>query len=125
MQLQAIECRYHPNDDNGCLTVGFRAADDQYLLLSRSLHPSEQDRRLGLDGVHVELSDQGLSCYDGIAEVSVMPILIRFDLTEKGVRSLRVPFVEVSHDLPPERSHQMRMVLRDIFVGLERFADLG
>ena len=54
-----------------------------------------------------------------------MPSLIRFDLTEKGVRCLRVPFVEVSHDLPPERSRQMRMVLRDIFVGLEGFADLG
>lgn len=125
MQLQAIECYYHPNDDNGCLTVGFRAADDQYFLLSRSLHPTEQDRRLGLDGVHVELSDQGLSCYDGIAAVSIMPRLIRFDLTDKGVRSLRVPSVEVSHDLTPERSHQMRMVLRDMFVGLERFADLG
>jgi hypothetical protein len=125
MQLQAIECYYHPNDDNGCLTVGFRAADDQYFLLSRCIHPTEQDRRLSLDGVHIELNDQGFSCYDGIGAVSVMPTRIRFDLSEEGARSLKVPFIEVSYDLPPERSHQMRMVLGDMFVGFERYADFG
>ncbi|MES2709895.1 MAG: Imm10 family immunity protein [Verrucomicrobiota bacterium] len=125
MLLQASECYYHPNDENECLTVGFRTEDDQYFLLSRCIHPTEQDRRLGLDGIHLELNDQRYSCYDGIRSVSVMPTCIRFDLSEQGAGALQTQFIEITHDLPPERSHQMRLILGEMFTGFQRYADLG
>ena len=121
----AAKVYFHPNDDNHCATVGFRAADDSYLLLSRSLQPTEQDKRLGHDSVHTELSDQGFSCYEGIGAVSIFPTLLRFDMNERGAEAMQQTFVEVVHDLPPERSWQMRQVLAVVFDGLNRYADCG
>jgi hypothetical protein len=115
MKLVTTEVYYHPNDDNRCATVGFKAADDSYLLLSRCLHPSEHDIRLGLDGVHVELSDQGFSCYDGIGAVSVFPAMIRFDFNQQGVQAIHQTHIEVHHDSPPERCWQLRQVLGVVF----------
>ena len=59
MELHAsrITCRV----EDGVAMLGF-ADDDinttQYLLLQRTLEPDQQDRRLGMDKVHVELNSQ-------------------------------------------------------------------
>jgi hypothetical protein len=124
VKLVAAEVCFHPDDENHCATVGFRATDNAYLLLTRSLEPDEQDRRLRLDGVHVELTDQGYSCYDGIGAVTLFPAMIRFDLNENGRRNLQQDHVEVVvHDLPPERLLQMRQVLALVFDGFPRYID--
>ena len=123
VKLIAAEVYFHPNDENHCAIVGFRAADDAYLLLSRALELTEQDRRLRLDGVHVELTDQGYSCYDGIAAVTMFPSMIRFDLNENGRRNLQQHNVEVVHDLPSERLLQMTQVLALVFEGFPRYND--
>jgi hypothetical protein len=125
VKLVATEVYFQPIDENRCATVGFKATDDSYLLLSRCLQPTEQDIRLGLDGVHVELSDQGFSCYDGIAAVSVFPARIRFDFNQQGSLATHQSHVEVHHDSPPERSWQLRQVLGVVFDGHPRYADFG
>lgn len=125
VRLIAAEVYFDPNDENHCAAVGFRAADDGYFLLSRLLRPSEQDRRLGLDPVYAELSDQGFGCYGGIGSVSISPTALRFDLNEKGAEAMKRTFVEVVHDLPPHRSRQMRQVLAVVFDGFDRYADCG
>jgi hypothetical protein len=125
VRLDAAEVYFHPNDDNRCATVGFRAVDDTYFLISRALMPTEQDRSLGHDAVHLELSDQGLSCYDGIGAVSVFPTTIRIDFNERGEQSTQRRFIEIHHDLPPDRSWQLRQMLGLVFDGFARYADLG
>ena len=118
MKLIAEEVYFHPNDENHCATVGFRAADDDYVLFTRNLEPTEQDRRLRLDGVHMELTDQGYSCYEGLAAVSVFPNMIRFDFNENGRLNLQQDYLEVVYDLPPERLSQMRLVLALVIEGI-------
>lgn len=123
MKLIAAEVYFNPDDENHCATVGFRAATDEYLLISRDLEPTEQDRRLRLNGIHVELTDQGYSCYDGIASVTMLPSAIRFDLNEKGRHNLQQDFVEVVHDLRQVQLFQLRQVLALVFEGFPRYTD--
>ncbi|HWB01605.1 MAG TPA: Imm10 family immunity protein [Verrucomicrobiales bacterium] len=125
MNLVAAEVYFHPNDDIHCATVGFRAADHSYFLLSRALAPTQQDRRLGHDAVYIELSDQGLGCYDGVSAVSVFPALVRFDLNERGKRATHQSIVEIRHSLALEQSLQLRQVLALVFDGFPRYADCG
>jgi hypothetical protein len=123
MTLTAAECYFHPNDDNDCATVGFKAADDRYVLLSRTLFPTEQDLRLGLEGIYIELNDQGFSCYQGISAVSVFPGSMRIDLNEHGFAALKVATIEIHHDLSPAHSWQMRQVLAIVLDGFAPCSD--
>lgn len=123
LTLDGVEVYFHPNDENGCGTVGFRSMDESYLLLSRALSPTEQDAALGLDGVHLELNDQALSCYEGVQAVSIHPSKIAFVLNEKGIRNLKFTVIEVCFELPPERFHQLKQVLRLVFETLDHFSD--
>ena len=53
---------------------------------------------------------------------------VRFDFNERGERATHQSFVEVHHDLPPERScqlRQVRQVLAVVFDGFPRYADYG
>jgi len=80
---------------------------------------------LSLDGIHLELSDQGLSCYDGIASVSVLSNSVQVDLNERGTGALRDTAIEICHNLPPERISQMRQVIGIILDGYAHYADCG
>ncbi len=124
MILEADEIYFHPND-NGCATAGFKAAGDDYVLLNRDLEPTEQDISLGLDGIHLEVTDQSLSCYDGISQITVYPEKIDIDLTPKGATATRQEKIEIRYELIPERRSQLRTVLSTIFDGFPSFADLG
>ena len=59
--------------DDGLLQMAGLANDQfktkQYLLLQKTVHPSDQDRRLGQDQVHITLNDQEHSTYGGIVQV--------------------------------------------------------
>jgi hypothetical protein len=123
VRLRAVEVYFHPCDENDCATAGFRAADDSYLLLSRSLSPTEQDKSLGLDGVHIELNDQGFSCYDGVLSAVIYRPQLEFVLNEKGIRNLKSSSIEVTMELPPERFCQLKQVLGVVFSKLSRFSD--
>lgn len=60
-------------------------ADDQfdtqqYILFQRSLIPSEQDRLLGHDQPHVEVSDQSVSAYGAVSAVQLAGLQLKVDL---------------------------------------------
>lgn len=77
--------------ENSFDILGFYEQDDgsgRYLLLQRSHQFDEQDRALGIDKVHVEISDESRSCYGGISEISVSHDGIRFSFDEKAAAAL-------------------------------------
>ena len=124
MILEADEIYFRPNDE-GCATVGFKAVTDDYVLVNRDLDPTEQDASLGLDGIHLEVSDQGWSCYDGISRFTIYPEKIEIELNAKGATATQQQWIEIHYDLIPQRRSQLRAVLRTIFDGFPNFADVG
>lgn len=71
--------------------VGFSeraGGDGKYLILQRSHEFDGQDRTLGMDKVHVEISGESRSCYGGISEISVSHDGIRFSFDEKAAVAL-------------------------------------
>ena len=77
--------------ENGLYILGFYERKDgggKYLLLQRSHHFDEQDRALGMDKAHVQLSDESRSCYGGISEISVSHDGIRFSFDDKAAAAL-------------------------------------
>lgn len=71
--------------------IGFserQGGDGKYLILQRSHEFDEQDRALGMDRVHVQISDESRSCYGGISEISVSHDGIRFSFDEKAAVAL-------------------------------------
>jgi hypothetical protein len=124
MKLKAEEIFFHPND-GGCATAGFKAVGDEYVLLNRDLEPTEQDILLGLDGIHLEVSDQGASCYNGISRFTIYPEKVEIELNSKGATATQQERIEIRYDLIPERRSQLRTVLRAIFDGFPNFADVG
>ena len=124
MALQAEEINFHPNE-GGCAVAGFRGAGDNYLIVTLDLAPSEQDRSLGMDAVHIELNDQHWSCYGGIGAVSVYPRRLVIELNERGAKNLDESKISVEFELPAERRSQLRTVLGVIFDGMPSLVDLG
>ncbi len=56
-------------EDDGIAMIGFADAEfatTQYLLIQRSLIPSQQDRELGHDRIHIEFDSQNQSGYGGV-----------------------------------------------------------
>src|SRR4051812_47643583 len=78
MEFEAgeIQC----SADHSLATAAFRGEDACYLVLTRTLRPSEQDTRTGLDEVHIELNDQLHSSYGGVAFGSLLPNRIELAL---------------------------------------------
>jgi len=77
--------------ENGLYVIGFYEQEDgggKYLLLQRANRFDEQDRALGMDKAHVQLSDESRSCYGGISEISVSHDGIRFSFDEKAAIAL-------------------------------------
>lgn len=77
--------------ENGLYVLGFYGQEGgggKYLLLQRSHHFDRQDKALGMDKVHVQLSDESRSCYGGISEISVSHDGIRFSFDEKAAAAL-------------------------------------
>lgn len=73
--------------------LGFSEHEDgkgKYLLLQRSRHFDEQDRALGMDKVHIEISDASRSCYGGILEVVVSDDRMIFTFDDRASAVLRV-----------------------------------
>jgi hypothetical protein len=124
MILEAEEIYFHPNED-GCAMAAFKAANGDYVILSRDLESTEQDVSLGLDGVHLEVNEQGWSCYDGIAMFSLYPGMIEIALNAEGADAVGHERIKVRYDLIPGRRTQLRSVIRGMFEGFVNFSDLG
>ena len=110
---------WHSGEENGVLVLGF--ADDkdqpsQYLLLQRTLAPSAQDRRLGQDGIHIEINDQSNSAYGGIRRVELKEDRIVLSLGESTARAIgSEENVEVVID--PAKNDDLRDELARLFAG--------
>jgi len=124
MLLDADEIYFHADED-GCAMAAFKAANGDYVILTRDLEPTEQDVSLGHDGVHLEVNEQGWSCYNGIATFSIYAGMIEISLNAHGADAVGHEKIKVRYDLIPERRSHLRLVIRDIFEGFPNFADLG
>lgn len=125
MILEAEEVYFHPNDDIGCATVGFKSGGDEYVLLTRKLEPDDQDVSFGMAGVHLEINDQGWSGYDAIASFTIYPEKVDIQMNEKGSSAVGRKQVEIRYSLPAERRTQLRTTLRTVFEGFTNFADVA
>jgi hypothetical protein len=114
-------------EDADRLLVGFANAEfnaTRYLLLQRLKAPETEDISLGLDGYHVEVDDQGNSCYGGIESFELFPdhAIIEFDPDAAAVfGDERVMVVEFA--LRRKQLDQLRDGLARIFAGDECFLD--
>lgn len=73
--------------EDGLDILGFSEHEDgkgKYLLLQRPRHFDEQDRALGMDKVHIQISDASRSCYGGILEVVVSDDRIIFTFDDRA-----------------------------------------
>jgi len=111
----------YAQEEEGVLTIGFTDNVDQpsqYLLLQRSLTPSDQDKRLGHDRVHIELTDQGYSAYGGIWRVRLASDRLSLFLDEKMAQTLNCEAeLEVTLKLDAQEAADLRKHLSRIFAG--------
>jgi hypothetical protein len=74
------------NNDIDVLIIGF--ADDEfdteeYVLLQRSLNPTNEDKELGYDKVHITYNDESQSLYGGIKKFFLKRNLIEITLEQE------------------------------------------
>jgi hypothetical protein len=107
--------------------VGFADAEfnaKRYLVLQRERCPQDQDVVLGLSGYHIEVDDQGQSCYGGIKcfELFFDQVVVEFDddaLSTFGGQKVIV----ASFTLHQRQFDELRVCLGKIFKGYECFPD--
>ncbi len=90
--MLSINCQHlFIGEDDDVLTIVFADKADEpttYLLLQRSLLPSEQDKRLGQDKVYLELNEQIHSAYGGIKQVDLNDNRLRLVLDDETADGL-------------------------------------
>ena len=124
MHFEAIQVE-SAEDDDGIAFAMFRGPDHHYLALSRSLAPTEQDRHLGHDQVHVEIDDQAFSAYGGVAFGTLAPSHLSLSLDPRSSASLRVASLVVSFALSDERLCTLRAAVKVLFAGCPTFTTVA
>jgi hypothetical protein len=106
--------------------VGFADAEfnsTRHLILQRDKSPRAQDIELGLDGYHVELDDQGKSCYGGIQRFELFPDHAVVEFEEDAHSIFGEDILVVEFTLRQQQLAQLRDYLARIFKGQECFLD--
>ncbi|MEM7244678.1 MAG: Imm10 family immunity protein [Acidobacteriota bacterium] len=94
---------------DGVLVIGFAAENEEYLLLQRSLEPSEQDVALGHDAVYIERNSQLRSAYGGIVRVVLSSRAVVLELSEETAEAIGSEGVfRVDLDLESQRLEVLR-----------------
>lgn len=80
-------------DEGDILTIGF--ADDEispskYLILQKKHNYDDQDKKLGMDKIYVEIGDQSQSSYGGVVSILQKNNKICFQLDDSASRSLKI-----------------------------------
>jgi len=115
-------------EDNGELICGgfadSKTNTGDFLAFTRPHVFSDEDRRHGMDKVHVERNEQGHSGYGGMERVELHRSQIRVIFDEKGTRRM-AGFSEtrVTFDISEERFEQLRRELARVFAGFDYYAD--
>ncbi len=80
-------------DDEACTVVTFADHPEmpsRWVMIQRALSYDEQDRRLGMDGIYLEVEDQSRSVYRGIEAMRFEPDYIEIRLGAEAVQQLAV-----------------------------------
>jgi hypothetical protein len=100
--------------------VGF-ADDDtdttQSLLLTRSFEDTEQYIRLGMAIYHVEINDQGASCYGGISTLVLQPDTLTITFSPKGANDLGFDRAVIGFEVSPQELKDLKDSLSRVFAG--------
>lgn len=102
---------------DGVVMIGF--ADDEfntneYVLLQRTLEPDEQDRKLGLDGVHLQVDSPNQSGYDCIRDIQVTRSTIRIEINPEAQSAFNCDEVQIMFDIDDERYSSMLAHLKNV-----------
>lgn len=108
------------NEDDGYMvTLGF--ADDefepsQFVIIQRAHEYDDQDIKLGMDKLHIQVEDQSRTQYGGVSSIDVMDGYLLIKLDDKAKASLKVDGdIEITLD-------QNHPNLRDTLSALEGIA---
>ena len=80
-------------DDGFVVTIGFvdsNTSPSQYLILQRQHKYDEQEERLGMDKIYIEIEDQSRSVYGGIKTISVEKNEFSFGLDSDASEALHI-----------------------------------
>jgi len=114
-------------EDSDLWLVGFADAEfntERHVLLQRGKSPQTQDIVLGLDGYHVEVDDQGKSCYGGIESFELFRdhAVVEFEDDALPIFGDEKVIV-IGFALRQQQLDQLRDCLARIFNGYECFLD--
>ena len=81
----------YANDDGEVLMTGL--ADHQYetrncILFQKTIHPTAQDKQLGLDDVHLTVNSQDRSCYGGVKQMILQSGLLLLRVSPEAAKAL-------------------------------------
>jgi hypothetical protein len=119
MEFSADQIEFSAAD--GVARAAFKAAAESYLILSRTLAPDEQDTKLGMDQIHIELNDQKNSTYGGVAIGSFNSSRLEFCLNNRSSGNVGVTKIAVQFNLTSERLFKLREVIAVLFQGAPNF----
>ncbi len=80
-------------DDGFVLVLGFlddEIKPEKQVLIQKTLEPDEQDKKLGMDKIHVQVETESRSGYGGIASIQYYDNELHIELTPNGEDFLRV-----------------------------------
>jgi hypothetical protein len=105
--------------DEAVIMVGF--ADDQfdteeYVLLQKSLCCDEQDKKLGLDKVHISYKDKSRSTYGGIEKFKLQDGIVEIVLNSEAAAELGVDqIIEIEFPNNDPKLNEIKDKLAELF----------
>ena len=89
---------------------------DYYLMLQRQKEFDEQDVKLGMADVYIEVCGQGMSWYGNIDSFELHPASVEVELSEAAATEVGIERgIHIS--FPPERHIELSVALREVFAG--------
>ena len=113
---------------NGVVMLTFAndaVAPSQYVLLQRALNPSQQDKDLGQDRVHIQINAELNSGYGDISEASLDASGLSLRLSQETAARLRTDeHVEIRFNLSTQQYRDIETKLATM-IGRERLRSHG
>lgn len=98
--------------------VGFADSElntEHYLMLERAYEDDEQDIANGMNTYHVELDDQGFSCYGGIERFALSKHKVVIQFNQSGTQSLGVNKLEIQFTSDNDLFDKLKNRLEHVF----------
>jgi hypothetical protein len=109
-------------EENGVLIVAFGGAEGNaeagdYLILQRTLEPSADDVRLGMDAVYIEVFDQSRGEYGAPSHAELRSNSLRLVINEDASRQIGASEIEVH--FPAHEHERLSSALARVLHGVE------